>query len=226
MSLANTATPVIARADAGLILISYWTVPTAGLQRHAAALAMQLWQDTDWPDGMLSHHVYGADDGKTVLNYSQWRDDAAFDAYLAGGQPERARRIEADPAGISRDSIDRFRIYRTMDGAAAGSATGCLVLTSFDVDGPSRQRQLVDSIIAAATSVNDKSGNIASHFHINHDGSKVINVAEWVNAQSHASTVQTASQQHGIIHKVSSGAGGVTARGFQRFVLLSGVAAR
>ncbi len=223
MDSATIPAPDMARTDAGLILISYWTVKSADLQQHAADLAMKLWKDVPWPDGMLSHHVYGADDGITVMNYSQWCDDAAFDAYLAGGQPERVRRIEEDSAGISRDAIDRFRLYRTMDGTSKGELPGCLVLVTFDVDGPEQQCQLIETLISTAKSIPSsrqdvgKSGDISSHFHVNQGGTQVVNAAEFVDAQSHERLVQSELQTDSAIANME----GVTPRGFRRFVLLA-----
>ncbi|XHB98877.1 hypothetical protein ABWH97_11305 [Nitratireductor sp. ac15] len=217
---------VIGHPEAGLILISYWSVASPSLQREAAKLAMDLWDNVAWPEGLLSHHVFGGHDGKTVINYAQWRYNRDFDAYLASDQPDRAEKIEDHPAGITRESIDRFRLYRRLEGAAKTAVPACFVLVSFDLEPPAKAETLVDTIIAAARSSAlsdaDTKGSIASHFHINHDATQVVNVAEFVDTQSHESLVQSALRDDSPVIKAISEIEGVTPPRFQRFDLLAG----
>ncbi|ASM71307.1 MULTISPECIES: hypothetical protein [Roseobacteraceae] len=226
MAATANETPAIGHPEAGLILISYWSVDTPALQREAATLAMDLWDDVAWPDGLLSHHVFGGHDGKTVINYAQWRDNRDFETYLASDQPVRADKIENHSTGITRESIDRFHLYRRMDGSATGAVPTCFVLVTFDLAPPAQAQTLVDTIIAAAQppakSASGSSGDIASHFHINQDATKVVNVAEFTDAQSHKSLVQSTLQDDSPVIKAISGIRGATVRNFQRFDLLGG----
>jgi heme-degrading monooxygenase HmoA len=218
--------PIIGHPDAGLILISYWTVQSPDLQKEAASLAMQLWEDVVWPDGLISHHVFGGHDGKTVMNYSQWRDDAAFDSYLASDQPERAHQIEAHPAGISRDSIDRFRLNRRLGGAAPNATPGCFVLVTFELE-LKQPEELVNRIVGTAQTADapvtdTEPGDIASHFHINQDRTRVVNVAEFTDVESHERVVRSSLQSDSPVIQAVAELEGVTLRGFQRFDLLAG----
>lgn len=226
MTESMNETPVIGHPDAGLILISYWSVDSPARQREAAALAMDLWDDVAWPKGLLSHHVFGGHDGKTVVNYAQWRDNRDFDGYLSSDQPDRAHRIEDHPAGITRESIDRFRLYRRMAGTAPGAVPTCFVLVTFDVEPSANAEKLVDTIISAArspaTPQSDNRGNIASHFHINQEATKVVNVAEFTDAQSHENLVQSGLQDNSPVIKAISDFNGAKVRNFQRFSLLTG----
>ncbi|GAA2428550.1 antibiotic biosynthesis monooxygenase [Actinomadura vinacea] len=57
------------------------------------------------PSGLLTAGFHVSSDGSRILDYSEWTDDAAFEAYLAPQQDTGSRRIK------------RFRPYRSLRGA-------------------------------------------------------------------------------------------------------------
>jgi len=223
----NLTDPQFGTPHAGLVLISYWTVANPDDQRRAAAYAMDLWRETGWPDGMLSHHLFAGHDGHTVMNFSCWTGDAAFAAYLASDQPERARKIEAADVAITRDSIGRYRHYRTMPGSSSGARAGCYIAVTFGVPDAAAQTALVDRIILAAEGL-ERAGNhgdIASHFHLSESGTRVVNIAEFTDAESHARLIDGIMDGATPISEAIAGVPGASFMGFQRFDLADGAAA-
>jgi heme-degrading monooxygenase HmoA len=218
--------PRIGRSDAALVLISTWKAKRPDLQQTAANVAMATWDNASWPAGLISHHVYAGLDGQTVLNYSQWTNEASFDHFLQTGQPDRARKIEAAPAGIEREALGRYRYYRSLAGAEVTQAPGCVVLVTFRVADAHLQTQLVDGIIAAATSQGDtRPGALGSHFHLSVDGRTVVNVAEFTNEQAHESVVRDSLTEQSEVIRLIRSMPGVEPMGFTRFRPMIGAVA-
>ncbi|MFD3947869.1 antibiotic biosynthesis monooxygenase [Streptomyces sp. NPDC058579] len=186
------ARPDLHRPDAGIVFVSTWRVGTPERQRATVDAIAKTWESRDWPDvGLLSYSVYIGTDGDTLLHYSQWTGEEAYQEFVRTLREDRNAEIDAAVPGIERVGIDRYTLYRSTP-LGDGTDTripGCVVIVDVEFDGPDagRQRAWVDGVFEALeTDPNPAPGGIAGHFHIGVDGTKVLNYAEWESEQAHA----------------------------------------
>jgi hypothetical protein len=69
----------------------------------------------------------------------------------------------------------RYRLYRSMRDEQQTDTPRCVITATFDVDGPERQRHIVDRLVDAAAAIGSLPGALSSHFHISTDGTRVLN---------------------------------------------------
>ncbi|MFE7777559.1 antibiotic biosynthesis monooxygenase [Streptomyces sp. NPDC057445] len=198
MSVRMSTVPDLARSDVGAVRISSWRVGTPERQKAAVEAMAAAWQRGDWPDpGLLSYSVYTSNDGETLLHYTQWASDEAFEEFL------RTRRafketwnaeVDAAVPGIERLGLHAYELYRS--GGRRGSddrTPGCVVIVEVEFDGPdaARQRAWVDAVFAAlASDPHTPPGGMAAHFHTGTDGTRVVNYAEWESEQAHKDALE------------------------------------
>ncbi|MFC9604322.1 antibiotic biosynthesis monooxygenase [Streptomyces niveus] len=189
MSVRVSTVPEISRPGVGVVKVSTWHVGTPERQRAAVEAIGEVWGRRDWPDGgLLSYSVMVGEDGRTLLHYSQWRDEAAYQDFARTGRDERNTEIDAAVPGIERLGLGSYELYRS--GAAEGDTRvpGCVVIVDVEFDGPdpARQREWTDTVFAALDSdPYERSAGIAAHFHASTDGTRVLNYAEWEDAEGH-----------------------------------------
>jgi quinol monooxygenase YgiN len=95
--------PSIRQGNQPLTLINVFTVEPAR-QNELAALLEQATLDTMRKlDGFVSASIHRSLDGKRVINYAQWRDQAAFEAMQR--VPEAQVHMKAAAALASFDPI-------------------------------------------------------------------------------------------------------------------------
>ncbi|GAB3452945.1 antibiotic biosynthesis monooxygenase [Actinophytocola sediminis] len=203
MPIDHDVLPDITRPDADTVLV----VET---QAMPADMFAELARDP-WPAGLVSVSAFvDTDGGETALTYTQWSAGAVDRAFL------RAR-TGAEPV--------EYRRYRS--GTRENPPVpGCVVVVSVEFDGPDhqRQRRWVDTVFEAlASETEPHPGGISAHFHASTDGTRVLNYAEWTDAQAHRDalansgqgTVGSAPEWRKVIDFP-----GVADSGFQRYRLL------
>jgi len=123
------------------------------------------------------------------------------------------------PAGITRDHIDGYRLYRK--GEHNGRTPGCVVLVKVNTENEAVAREWVDAVFHAIETDPElpREGGISAHFHIRDDGRHVINYAEWVSEEAHVAALATPGNGVGSQtpewHRVQTFPG-VTPDGFER----------
>lgn len=220
MTLISSQWPDVARVDAGSALITQWTVGTRERQRAAAEAAIAGWSHVGWPDGLLAHAVFAADDGDTLLQYSQWQSDSAIAAFRAGARPAWMEFVDTRVPDIGRDWAHETRLYRSML-PHPELEPRCLALISFETDGPDRQRAFVDALIDRLDGIADAHhpGAIASRFHLSTDGARLFNYSEWTSADAHAEVLQTHLREGGPLRRFIAEFPGLRPLGFRRYRL-------
>ncbi|MGK5500121.1 hypothetical protein [Streptomyces sp. URMC 125] len=133
--------PEISRTEVGLVVVTVRHTGDAAGERAAAASLRR--GDESWPDGLLSWTLFIATDGQALMAYEQWTGDAALDVALASAPPY----VPGVP-GTEQSAPVRYRLHRPHAIAVEKIPVGCVVTPVFDVDGPERQRHLVDKILA------------------------------------------------------------------------------
>ncbi|MFD5893412.1 MULTISPECIES: antibiotic biosynthesis monooxygenase [unclassified Streptomyces] len=190
MSVRVSTVPEITRPGVGVVKVSTWRVGTPERQRAAVEAIGEAWGRRDWPDGgLLSYSVMVGEDGRTLLHYSQWRDEAAYQDFVRTGRDERNAEIDAAVPGIERLGLGSYELYRSGEPAEGDTRVpGCVVIVDVEFDGPdpARQREWTDTVFAALDGDRyEQSAGIAAHFHASTDGTRVLNYAEWENAEGH-----------------------------------------
>jgi quinol monooxygenase YgiN len=186
--------PDLLRPDVESPLFSTWRVGTPERQRETVEAIARTWERRRWPaDGLRSYHVYTGHDGETLLHHSQWASEQAYEAFAKTQRQERVDEIDTAVPGIERLGLGRYHRYRSgsrRDGT--GPVPGCIVIVEVEFEGPDpeRQRAWVDAVFdALASEPTPRPGGISAHFHLSTDGTRVLNYAEWENAQAHIDAV-------------------------------------
>jgi quinol monooxygenase YgiN len=182
--------PVLDRPGVGAPFFSTWRVGTPQRQRQVVEAVADTWLGRPWPaEGLLGYFLYTGEDGSTLLHYSQWADEQAYEAFVRTRRQERNDAIDTAVPDIERVRLGRYRHYRSLTGGDHDTRVpGCVVIVDVEFDGPDpdRQRAWVDAVEEAlAADPNQHSGGIAAHFHLGTDGTRVLNYAEWESAQAH-----------------------------------------
>ncbi|MGW6530638.1 antibiotic biosynthesis monooxygenase [Streptomyces venezuelae] len=183
-TLSTGTLPDPARADGGLTFISTWSTGSPERLRATLDAVAKAWETRPWPhEGLLSYTVYAGSDGSTVLHYSQWRDEEAYQDFFAGaanGRDARNTEIDAAVPGIERLGLNKTRLYRSWTGGGGdGSGTVAITLTDFESPDPEGQRAWSDRAVETLDEgTADSSGPYAAHFHLTLDGKRVVTYAE------------------------------------------------
>lgn len=183
--------PDVRRPDSTLVLSSEWQVGTAERQRLAVDLAVAAWQRIPWPPGLLSIAWFTSLDDEAVLTYSQWTGVEAADAFARGDGPTVFRDLPPAVPGLTLRPPTRYQLYRSGVREDA-PVPGCVVIVSVEFDGPdaARQRRWVDLVFGALAGTSPHPGGISGHFHVSLDGTRVLNYAEWVDADAHREALE------------------------------------
>ncbi|MFD0072616.1 antibiotic biosynthesis monooxygenase [Streptomyces sp. NPDC127166] len=188
------ARPDLHRPGIGAVLISTWRVGTPERQRAAVEAVRKAWESRAWPDlGLLSYSVAVGTDGDTLLHYSQWTDEQAYEDFVRTHRDDRNAEIDAAVPGIERVELRRYApIHRSAvrGGTGTGELPGVVVVVEADFDGPvaGRREAWVDSVFAALdedAATGRATGGFGAHFHLSTDGVRVLNYAEWESERAH-----------------------------------------
>ncbi|MGY0065679.1 hypothetical protein ACWZEH_02300 [Streptomyces sp. QTS137] len=148
------------------------------------------------PHGLAAVSWFAGTDGETVLTLAQWNNTVALNAYLHGGG------YTAPLAGPPH-----YRRHRSLTEEDESRVPGCLITAAFDVDGPERQRHLVDSLIAVQPAAGGHPGAISAHFLLSADGTRVLLYTEWTGIEAHLEAGEAGD--HDTAHEIMSGTPGV-----------------
>lgn len=185
-----TDRPDPARTDAGIAKAGTWDVGTPQRQEETVDAIRKVWGSREWPHpGLLSYSVHAGEDGATLLHYSQWTGEQAYQDFVREGRDTRNAEIDAAVPGIERLGLHTYELYRSgLRDEGDTRETGCVVIVDVEFDGPdaARQRDWVDSVFEALGQEESlPAGGIAAHFHVGTDGTRVLNYAEWESAEHH-----------------------------------------
>jgi hypothetical protein len=218
MTISRDSGPDITRPDADIALISEWTVKTSKRQRVAAETASTTWEHGPWPEGLLSDNYFVEIDGDTVLHYSQWTIEETADEFVQTDRPEWMCKIDADPDS-ERHEITPYRLYRSFVPDGSPRRRGCIVVISFETDGPEWQRKLVDWLVDRLPDNPPPPGNISNHFHLSTDGTRVFNYTEWTDEEAHRGVVENSLREDDEVPQMLDAMAGVRGQGYKRFNL-------
>jgi hypothetical protein len=188
--------PVIDRPDAGIVAVTEFPTGTAERQQALLDASAAAWTGLEWPRTMLSLTWLTSLDGAKAVAYVQWESDAEFAAYARTHRPVLTERLRAALPGVDLVPPTFYRRYRS--GKRPDTPVpGCIVIVSVTFDGPddARQRAWTDAVFEAlAADPAPPPGGISGHFHISTDGTRVLNYAEWVDAESHRAALERSGQ--------------------------------
>ncbi|GAA2563020.1 MULTISPECIES: antibiotic biosynthesis monooxygenase [Streptomyces] len=181
--------PDLADPRIGASLFSTWRVGTPERQEEAVEAIGRTWERRVWPArDLLGYHVYTGEDGETLLHYSQWTSERAYESFVKTHRQERVDEIDTAVPGIERVALHRYRHYRS--GVREGDrAPGCVVIVDVEFEGPDAERlkDWADAVLDALEGEPEPNpGRISAHFHLGADGTRVLNYAEWESARAHA----------------------------------------
>jgi hypothetical protein len=215
--------PDVTRSDVGIVLVNRWYVGTPDRQRASADALVAQWEDTPWPDGFISATCLVSTDGDTVLTYAQWTDD---DAHRELTRTQRSAPAGGDTgdAGSLLEPAEpvRYRLYRSVVSHGPPQTIGCIVIPTFDVDGPQRQRHIVHVVAGSTdTTAEPVAGLIGAHLHVSTDGTRVLNYAEWTDEDAHRRMVERDStpDEDEWRNRITAGTPGVRFTGYKRYHL-------
>lgn len=187
--------PDPARPAAGIAVFLEWDTGVPERQRIVVDAALEAWNQVPWPQGLLAHAGFIETGGTGVLFYLQWTNENALRAFRESRLPEWLRLVDAAVPGITRlDGVDT-RLYRSL-AAPDSPVPGCIVVVRAGFDGKDSARRWVDAVFEALESDAEADparnpGGISGHFHITLDGTQAINFAEWTDAESHRTALET-----------------------------------
>lgn len=214
--------PEVTRADAGLVLMSTWTLDTPPRQRAAAEAAIEPWRHTPLPAGMLSYHVMIGTDGATLLHYSQWKDEAALERRRATDPPERVTRIDEEVPGIRRNGLTVYQLHDTVP--RMGSArTECVEREIITVPDSATAQAFIDTLHKWLTSNTEVSSAVTHHFHISGSGNEITHLVELPNQDFPAQTVAKWSRSSSTVAALVKEFPGVAVASSSRFLPYRGI---
>jgi hypothetical protein len=197
--------PDVRRPDSLAVFVTARYVPGAAAGRGVLESVLGQWERTPWPAGLLSFTGYLSTGGDAVLTYAQAAGTDSYRPFVrALDGPARAEPVE----------------YQLRRSVVTGTGTpGCMIVATFDVDGPDRQDAVVDSLIATLNQApgNGPPGMLSANFHASTDGSRVLNYAEWVSDEAHIAFLHGATRQATL--RTSNSLPGVRPIGFRRYHL-------
>lgn len=205
-----SAAPDINREDARAIFMSHWYVAGADQGRAVLNEIADAWEGVSRPADVLSFSCYlsTGSDHFTVMTYVQCTRPDSYRPFVHG-LPTAAARVE--PV--------EYRLHSSVLLAPDASAAAAVVVASFDVDGPERQRHIISSVTEniEKSPRTEQTGLIASHFHVSLDGTRVINFAEWTSDEEHIAFLEGATRHRSL--RLATDTPGVRPIGFTRYHL-------
>ena len=188
--------PAVDRPDAGIVAVTEFQTGTPERQQALLDASAAAWTGLEWPRTMLSLTWLTSLDGEKALAYVQWESDAEFASYARTHRPVLTERLRAALPGVNLAPPTFYRRYRSGTRPDA-PVPGCIVVVSVAFDGPdeARQRAWIDTVFDALAAEADlPPGGISGHFHASTDGTRVLNYAEWVDAESHRAALERSGQ--------------------------------
>ncbi|MEV0243765.1 hypothetical protein AB0I06_28160 [Streptomyces sp. NPDC050674] len=169
---------------------STWRVGTPERQRQTVEAIGRTWERRPWPAAdLLAYHVYAGDDGSTLMHYSQWTGEQAYESFVKAHRQERVDEIDTAVPGIERVGLGRYRRYRSRERAVGDARVPGLIVTvrvDFAAGAQQRREEWVDLVVKALDDDPEgHAGLVSAHFHLSTDGGHVLNYAEWDSADAY-----------------------------------------
>jgi hypothetical protein len=191
------ARPDVTRADAGIVAVTEFDVGGADEQQRLFDASRAAWQTLPWPETLLAISWLASLDGQRALAYVQWRDDSGFEAFGRTHRPVLSARLRESVPELQAPPAVLYRRYRS-GAPAADAEPGCIVAIAVEFDGPdeARLKTWIDTVFdALAAESAPPAGAINGHFHVSLDGTRVLNIAEWVDEASHIAALERAGNR-------------------------------
>ncbi|MFF7487912.1 hypothetical protein [Streptomyces luteogriseus] len=190
MSPVTEQHPDVADPRVGAPFFSTWRVGTPERQRQTVEAIGRTWERRPWPArDLLGYHVYAGHDGSTLMHYSQWTGEHAFESFVKTHRQERVDEIDTAVPGIERVGLGRYRRYRSRERAVGDARVPGLIVTvrvDFEAGAQQRREEWVDLVVKAlGDDPEGHAGLISAHFHLSTDGGHVLNYAEWAGADAY-----------------------------------------
>ncbi|WP_410582639.1 antibiotic biosynthesis monooxygenase family protein [Amycolatopsis sp. lyj-108] len=161
------------------------------------------WKQSPWPPDVLSWSCFISTDGANVLSYTQSTADHPHTALpCLGGTGEQPT---------------VYQLYRSLTTAGETRVPGCVVTALFATDGPRRQREFVDTLLAALPEDEGHPGAISAHFHLSVDGTRLLNYTEWTAEEAHREAATSGA--HDDLHDIFANTPGVRSLRGKRYHL-------
>jgi len=215
--------PPVSRKDTH-VLVATWRAADPDTQHAAAAAAVDDWRRRPWPTGLLAHTVLLGTDGRTLVHYAQWTDEAALDDFRrtarAAHNDTLDDTLDEAVAGIERLEAVGYRLYREAL-PERPFEPGAVVLVSFRTDSAATGERFVDELLSrhpVTTGEQGPAGMAGNHFHIAVDGSRLLNWAEFATVEDHERVVAERLQADDDVPRLVERTAGLEPIGFQRFL--------
>ncbi|ROT33855.1 antibiotic biosynthesis monooxygenase [Micromonospora sp. HM5-17] len=197
--------PDVRRTDATAVFVSTWYVPDPESRSRLLGGLGRQWRDPAGGAGIVSASSFVSVAGDTILAYVQCADPAGY-----------RRAMRSTPGAVQVGAVE-YRLRRCV--VCADGAPGCVVVATFDVDGPDRQAHIVDAIVDAIEQAppDGQPGLLAANFHVSVDGSRVLNYAEWTTDEAHETFLAGSTRATAL--RISTTTPGVRPIGFTRYHL-------
>lgn len=172
----------------GAPFFSTWRVGTPERQRRTVEAIGRTWERRPWPArDLLGYHVYAGQDGSTLMHYSQWTGEHAYESFVKAHRQERVDEIDTAVPGIERVGLGRYRRYRSRERALGDTRVPDLIVTvRVDFDDEERRGEWVDLVVKALDDDPEgHAGLVSAHFHLSTDGGHMLNYAEWESAEAY-----------------------------------------
>ncbi len=163
------------RDDAATVLVNYWYTASHDDALDDLHNVVEQWSTAPWPQELLSFSSYLSIDGHTALTFVQSTGSDSYRPFVRSLRvPARAEAVE-------------YRPHRSILLADPPPEPGCVVVATFDVDGPERQAYIIDAVINAIEQAPPAAnrGMISANFFVSTDGTRVLNFAEWTSDEAH-----------------------------------------
>ncbi len=145
MDVSTVPLPKMDRGDEEVVLISRRFVGGKARQKAAVNAVSAYWRNLPLPSDFRSMNCFESVDGENVMTVVQWRGEDSWDRFFRSRRPFMIPGVEtADDARRLRPEL--YRRYRGQVAEEEGEAV-CVVVPTFDVDGPERQRRAVDTLL-------------------------------------------------------------------------------
>ncbi|MEU6148325.1 hypothetical protein ABZ848_49385 [Streptomyces sp. NPDC047081] len=206
----SATAPDIDHEDVHTVFMSHWHVADAAQGRVVLDEIADAWEQASWPADILSFSCYLSTGSEhfTVMTYVQCARPDGYRPFVHG-LPVDAARVE--PV--------EYRLHHSVLLTPQAGPAAAIVIASFDVDGPERQRHIISSVTdnIEKSPRDEQTGLIASHFHVSLDGTRVINFAEWTSDDEHIAFLEQATRHRSL--RLATDTPGVRPIGFTRYHL-------
>ncbi|MDJ1136866.1 antibiotic biosynthesis monooxygenase [Streptomyces iconiensis] len=166
-----------------------WQVGTPQRQQATAEAIADAWRKRPWPGpGLQSYTVLAADDGTTLLHFSQVNDlDEVPPQDLTWKQE-----VDAAVPDIERTGVIAAKRRESTPAYGPAAEAGCVVLVTRLFDGPDtgRANRPADAMFGRTIGTPPPDGLLSAHFYVNTDGTRVFSYALWTTTEAHRQAIE------------------------------------